>query len=545
MDSTDETIEDDGPIARTTRPHARPRFELGDELGRGGMGEVLLAHDTQIGRDVAIKRMITRDPNARQLARFMREAKIQGRLDHPAIVPVYELGLDRDGLPFFAMKRLAGRTLAQLLEARAAPRTRLLRAFVDVCLAVEFAHVRGVVHRDLKPANVMLGDFGEVYVLDWGVAKIAEDTDELADVIEGDGLATRAGATVGTTGYMPPEQADDAAAVDARADVYALGRVLAVLLSRFDDAPPELVQLVVAATRPDRDDRTSTARELADAVQRYLDGDRDVALRRDIARGELAAARAATSQPDAIRSAGRAIALDPTLAEAAQLVASLVTAPPVEMPPEVEAEIATDDHEAARAQTVAALRAYALAVAAIVPALALTRAFVDAALVAAFGAAMMLYLRDNMRRAVPTARWWSMAAWHAGAIALATHVFSAMIVAPTIAAIVAVVFSAGSVVDARRQRVALGALLVGALVVPAVAEQIGWIGQRLFVDADGNLTVIGPLDVKPWMLAPLVAIYAVASVTAALVVGSASRRQVSAMRRRVMVQAWRLRQLAA
>src|SRR5688572_14723008 len=132
------------------------RYIVGKELGAGGMGEVLLARDQQIERDVAIKRMrVTATPAA--VARFVREAKIQGRLDHPAIVPVHELATDPEGRPFFVMKRLTGTTLADLLVSPTPPsRQKLLRAFADVCLAIEFAHARGVIHRDLKPANIML-----------------------------------------------------------------------------------------------------------------------------------------------------------------------------------------------------------------------------------------------------------------------------------------------------------------------------------------------------------------------------------------------------
>src|SRR5580693_3340565 len=161
----------------------------------------------------------------------MREALIQGRLEHPAVVPVHELWHDDAGQPFFVMKQLAGTTLADVLAyletgevyiTRRFPRQRLLRAFVDVCLAVEFAHTRGVVHRDLKPANIMLGDFGEVYVLDWGIAKVVNALDAdlgvLRDTPAVPGV-TQAGGVVGTPGFMSPEQARGGD-VDARSDIY-------------------------------------------------------------------------------------------------------------------------------------------------------------------------------------------------------------------------------------------------------------------------------------------------------------------------------------
>src|SRR5262245_47666793 len=159
-DEAPDTIAD--PV-EPTRPGAAitgDRYRIGRRIGRGGMGEVLVAADEQIGREVAIKRMRAKDPPERAILRFEREARIQGRLDHPAIPPVHELGRDVDGLPFFAMKKLAGTTLAEILKAGESPkfpRQRLLRALADVCLAVEFAHTRGFVHRDLKPENIMLG----------------------------------------------------------------------------------------------------------------------------------------------------------------------------------------------------------------------------------------------------------------------------------------------------------------------------------------------------------------------------------------------------
>jgi len=139
------------------------RYRIGRRIGKGGMGEVMAARDEQVGRDVAIKRMRAANPSERSLARFLREASVQGRLEHPAIVPVHEIGRDEDRLPFFVMKKVQGTALAALVSYRdESTRQRMLRAFVDVCLAVEFAHVRGIVHRDLKPDNIMLGDFGEV-----------------------------------------------------------------------------------------------------------------------------------------------------------------------------------------------------------------------------------------------------------------------------------------------------------------------------------------------------------------------------------------------
>src|SRR5580698_5971108 len=210
------------------------RYRLGRRIGKGGMGEVMAARDEQVGRDVAIKRMRSANPSPRAVARFLREASVQGRLEHPAIVPVHEIGRDGDGLPFFVMKKLSAVSLVQILVDKA-PLQSVLRAFTDVCLAVEFAHVRGIVHRDLKPDNIMLGDFGEVYILDWGVAKIADGEPlSRSPPIRAPERAseTEDGSLIGTPGYMAPEQCcGDVEAIDARADVYALGAILFEILA--------------------------------------------------------------------------------------------------------------------------------------------------------------------------------------------------------------------------------------------------------------------------------------------------------------------------
>ncbi|NVB84220.1 MAG: serine/threonine protein kinase [Kofleriaceae bacterium] len=369
------------------------RYRIGGVLGQGGMGEVLSARDEQIGRPVAIKRLRVENPSPDVLARFLREARIQGRLEHPAVVPVHELW-NEGGQPFFVMKQLAGTTLADVIPRLALadkraleefPLQRLLRAFADACLAIEFAHTRRVVHRDLKPANIMLGDFGEVYVLDWGIARITDDAEErsrdsFADIGTVDGTQTIAGAILGTPGYISPEQIRGDYLLDGRADVYSLGCILFEVLAlqplhprgqasittalagvdarpsiRAPDReiPPELDAICVRATQVDPNYRFETARALGDAVQHFLDGNRDIALRRELAKEELEQARVAlrkgngtTERRDALRAAARALALDPTEREPADLVGALMLEPPAEVPDEVHAELAELDLEA-------------------------------------------------------------------------------------------------------------------------------------------------------------------------------------------------------
>ncbi|MDB4963094.1 MAG: Serine/threonine protein kinase PrkC, regulator of stationary phase [Myxococcales bacterium] len=368
-----------------------PGYQLGELIGRGGMGEVIAAHDQRIGREVAIKRMRAAHPDGEQLARFLREARIQARLDHPAIVPVHEMSTDEAGRPFFTMKRVSGRTLGERMAAGATQQT-LLRAFIDVCLAIELAHSRAVIHRDLKPANIMMGDFGEVYVLDWGVARVLTDKtrapseSDIGTLDEG----TQTGALLGTPGFMSPEQIKGVPAMQP-ADVYALGAILFEILAgeslhprgsaaisstlssptdaparrRSDrSVPPELDAVCVAALSEDPELRPS-ARELADRVQAYLDGDRDLDRRRKLAAEQLALAQDALKQggsdarATAIRRAGRALALDPESTEAADLVTSLIVEPPPVLPPELIAELAVQERAVTKERNRAGFYAYA------------------------------------------------------------------------------------------------------------------------------------------------------------------------------------------
>ncbi len=380
-DASAATVVPGGPGRAAQLMLPPPGYKLGPQIGRGGMGEVVVAEDLRIGREVAVKRMTTKEPDGEQLARFLREARIQARLDHPAIVPVHELGIDEEGRPFFSMKRLTGKTLGQrLAEPESQPLNRLLRAFVDVCLAIEFAHAKGVVHRDLKPSNVMMGEYGEVYVIDWGIARVLADEEEssISPVRQFDigtlDQGTKTGALLGTPGYMAPEQIRGQKATTP-ADVYALGAILFELLvggplhkrgesgiastlsnpqvspaARKPDAniPPELDALCWAALSEDPT-RRPTAHELAERVQAFLDGDRDVVRRRELAAEQLASARVVldSDAPDAraaaMRRAGRALALDPQSEAAAELVSTLLLEPPPKLPPDLERGLAEQE----------------------------------------------------------------------------------------------------------------------------------------------------------------------------------------------------------
>ncbi len=232
-------------LAGTAAPEVtgQTRYVERAEIGRGGLGVVVEAFDQDLRRNVAIKRPRDdrRDPTT--AAALVKEAQITAQLDHPNIPAVHALGIDGSGRPFFAMTRLGGQSLAALLAAaRSDPglvpsNARLLRIFLQVGYAVAFAHSRGVLHRDLKPDNIIIGDFGEVRLMDWGLAKlIAEpcaDADAGAPVTTGDGPSfTRTGALVGTPGYAAPEQLTPDQPIDVRVDVYALGALLYTMLTR-------------------------------------------------------------------------------------------------------------------------------------------------------------------------------------------------------------------------------------------------------------------------------------------------------------------------
>src|SRR5215470_182874 len=202
------------------------RYLILGEHGRGGLGRVSRAHDVELGRDVAIKELISRGPVSE--VRFLREALITARLEHPGIVPVHEAGRWADGTPFYAMKLVAGRPLRDLIAERATvdERIGLLHHVIAVADAIAYAHGRSIIHRDLKPANVIVGDFGETVVIDWGLAKdltAAEDSSVGGGPFRAsrDGSLTSAGSVLGTPAYMAPEQARGEP-VDQRADVFAI-----------------------------------------------------------------------------------------------------------------------------------------------------------------------------------------------------------------------------------------------------------------------------------------------------------------------------------
>ncbi|MCC6697494.1 MAG: protein kinase [Candidatus Hydrogenedentes bacterium] len=305
------------------------RYTHPSEYARGGVGRVLLVHDQHLGRDIALKELLPSvesggstlkagDQTPVQLSlslmtRFLQEARITGQLEHPSIIPVYELGRRKDGTIYYTMKLVRGTTLTTSLKqgGNLEERLKLLPNFLDLCHAIGYAHSRGIIHRDIKPNNVMIGEFGETVVLDWGLAKIRGQDDAHADELEhtlrnlrlaanAKSLETANGQVLGTPVFMPPEQArGEIDAITERSDVYALGAVLySILTGQFPysgrnasevlkkvqsqepalvesiepHAPPELVAICRRAMHRDAEKRYANGKEVADEINRFLSG---------------------------------------------------------------------------------------------------------------------------------------------------------------------------------------------------------------------------------------------------------------------------------
>jgi serine/threonine-protein kinase len=294
----------------------RRRYVQGEEIGRGGVGRVTSFRDLLMGRTVAIKSLHDARASGTGLARFLTEARTTARLEHPNVVPVHDLGVGPDGAPYFTMKRVRGRSLRQVFEALERgedadrfSRYRLLGVFAQVVMAVDYAHSLGVIHRDLKPENIMVGDFGEVFVMDWGIARVrgaAPEPEPEPGPLRFDSTpVTMVGTVFGTPGYMPPEQAaGQTDEMGPQTDVWALGAILYELLTgrRTHEAPSPLTVLVATVREdvvpprkraPHRDipadleeiclralardpaRRYPTARALHEELERYLAGTRE------------------------------------------------------------------------------------------------------------------------------------------------------------------------------------------------------------------------------------------------------------------------------
>jgi serine/threonine protein kinase len=287
----------DDAIARLQTASALPdlagtRYRLVQRIGSGGMGAVYVSEDRVLGRRVALKILDIPDASSDLAARLLREAHILARLEHPGIVPVHDAGTLADGRVFYAMKLVEGRRLDRLME-QPAPLPDRLRIFQRICDAVAFAHARGILHRDLKPENIMVGPFGEVLVMDWGIAKILRHQEESApgggsearDTVMFGPVKTAHGTVLGTPGYMAPEQArGEIETLDERADIYSLGAVLQFLLAgpsleveqspthNMSNVPRPLAAIARKAMAADAGNRYASTAQVGDDIAHYLDG---------------------------------------------------------------------------------------------------------------------------------------------------------------------------------------------------------------------------------------------------------------------------------
>lgn len=326
------------PTEYNTKREADPlwdgRIRIKGEVGRGAMGYILRGRDTRLRRELALKvaPASREELPKQQLARFIEEAQVTAQLEHPNVVPVHDFGVDPEGRAYFSMKLIRGQSLEEILEKRNAgdPKTlsafglrRLLDVFMQVCQALEYAHAKGVIHRDLKPANIMVGDFSEVLVMDWGVAKVKGRADTAVSSghpdsmrgpspsmvsVEPGGVSsvraeknawrTQLGTVVGTPAYMSPEQAEGQP-VDERSDLYSLGVILYELLTGqvpFDDedplvimtrhlsdaprrpslvnptAPQALEELALRMLEKDPERRQLTLSQVRAHIQNYIEG---------------------------------------------------------------------------------------------------------------------------------------------------------------------------------------------------------------------------------------------------------------------------------
>ncbi len=301
-------LPDDGSYARgkIIQDPAR-RYEIGGEVGSGGMGVIRLIYDKDIRRYVAMKVMTYEgEPTPGQLERFIEEAQIMGQLEHPAIVPIHELGVTGAGEAYFTMKMVRGMTLRDM-SLEDFTFSELMGTFLKICDAIAFAHAKGVIHRDIKPGNIMVGEYGEVLVMDWGLAKTRGAKDALDEVVTtirsgDDATKTLEGSVAGTPAYIPPEQAKGRTRdIDERSDIYALGAVLYEMLTlrppfagedsaemlakaiRGNPEPPvtaapdrhvprELSAVCMKAMKYSRQDRYQTVKEFSADIRLFLEG---------------------------------------------------------------------------------------------------------------------------------------------------------------------------------------------------------------------------------------------------------------------------------
>jgi serine/threonine-protein kinase len=567
--------EDTVPTSPTTPQPAKPgeidrgRYELRDLLGSGGMGDVWLALDKRIGREVAVK--IARPEDDEDVKRFLREARVQGQLDHPAVVPVHDLGTRDDGTVFFTMKRVRGETLATIVG-------RLASGDEEAIKRYSLRH--GVVHRDLKPGNIMLGDHGEVYVLDWGLAKVRGVDETSSGPSLPPALAkglTVAGQFLGTPGYMSPEQARGEP-VDERADVYGMGstlfevltldpliprgstkEVLAATIAGVDAraslrAPglaPEVEEICIRATATLAADRYPTVAGIREAIEHYLDGDRDLQRRAALADGFTAdaaedAVRAAVgderARAAALSNVGRALALDPAHAEAQAILVQLLVLPPRRTPAEVARAVEAAEAKAYLALATAGAWIYILwlPIALVLVWMGVKNANPLLGWVGFTVAAAMTMMLGRARGKADAGPYFAGLILSNIAIAITSQVAGTFILTPTLFTMNTV----GFVVAARRAwlwpTVAISAV---AAVAPVLAETAGWVTRTTTIEGGAIHVRSAVVEfVEPQTSVAAVGVTIIFLIMVTVATGRIRQRFLD-QTRRVELAMWQLRQL--
>lgn len=617
----------DSRVGATRRSKAPPRderfprefherFSPEEVVAIGGMGELKRYRDTALARDVVVKAIrddIRESDLARQ--RFLREARIQANLQHPCIVPVYDIGnLTRPDV-YFTMAHIGGVTLRDVIAGLAArepslerrfSRRTLLDAFSRVCLAVAYAHERGVIHRDLKPENVMLGEYGEVYVIDWGIARQderhdrrssgaalrQEDPDAVLPVVsyeEDDGEVgelTEAGATLGTLEYMAPEQyLSSGSRPDERSDVYSLGAILYEILSlkpfRAGKDRAEVVKIVWRETwkpverpspeglSPELDavwrratamkprDRFQSARELNDALVGQLDAERDMQRRREEALSHAASAAmevaslkespadAEERRRRALKSLGMALAVDPSQSEGlSQLVQSLLEEPGDDEP-DVKHAVASEERKHITSSTGTSASFFALWFAFLVLGSFLLGVRSRTAMTLS-GALVLALIGYNFwvwrSEKGPRRHMLAMMPLVFLAVGITSSVFGPLVLVPSLAT----AMFAGFTITLRfepRARILGMILSTGAVVVPALLEATGLLSPS-YVFEDGKITILPRMVDFPVHATPALML---ATGIAVVIMGNLLTLQsvtaLSASQRSALTQAVRLRHL--
>jgi eukaryotic-like serine/threonine-protein kinase len=553
-------------------------------LGEGGMAEVRACRDLAIGRIVA-RKLVHPHPGHSTGARveFLREARVQGQIEHPAVPPVYDVGRDAAGEIFFTMKRVTGLTLSQVLDVRRDGdpvgerrfgRHRLLTAFQMICECIEYAHSRGVIHRDLKPSNIMFGDFGEVYVLDWGVAGIARDGQLQT------GLPPLPTGPSGTPGYMAPEQLEEHGEIDRRTDVYALGALLFEILTLeplhpyadavvliestklgadarasvrapAQDVPPELEAICVRATALSPNDRFPTVRALSNAVEEFLEGARNLEMRRTTAARHVTEARRlladavaeGAARSRALGELGRALALDPESTDALSMLEHLFATPPRELPKEAIAALdAERDVEGKSASRLGGWIFAFMAVSGLVMwALASGTVLWPVVVMVSCAAAASALGFLNTSRA-DDARGFAMIVLGAIAISMTSGALGPLVMTPILALALALITM--NVGRLSRFRVIFLILACAVVVVPAVLEWTG-VTASSYVNHNGSWLIVSKVaDVPKGRTYPMGLFFAsIASIVGSALFAWRMADRTAHLRRELQLHVWHLRQL--